>query len=272
MLDILYDRLGITFKIRLMVMTLAVALTFSFMWAYRYWTAPVVPVFPDVENADGTIDYTLVGTEFMDPGRRLVAYNKLVVRLPKHIKVTRPLAEGGSVSSGGVSLSYPKNPNVAIMMQLDWRFLADGKTDLTDDAANPALELDRLLLSIGERPESLVSDMMEAFWKNCKLLESKQDGFVKYVPVNNDGGWCYRVMSEYSRLALLSDGQVLAFVGCPQDTPRPRDLCTTTIFYRSYRFTAWFPARFVAEFPQAYRSLITIVDNSIINQSRTALE
>jgi hypothetical protein len=69
-------------KLRRIIVTVFVAcLTLLAIKGYEYLSTPVIPVFPDIENADGTIDYTLVGVEFLGREMRPIAYNKMVVRL-----------------------------------------------------------------------------------------------------------------------------------------------------------------------------------------------
>jgi hypothetical protein len=264
--------IGPSFKTRLLVGITTIILTALFMWGYKYWTSPVVPVFPDIENADGTVDYTLVGTEFTDPGWRPIAYNKLVMRLPKSLRVKRPLAEGGSVSGEGVILSYAENPNAGINFHISWQFLVDGNTDLSDPMAEPETEQDKLSLSIYERPEKSLGETVEAFFSYCRLLEPSSDGFVQYVPARADGRHCLTSSFDHARYVLLQNGQPLAFVSCPERVQDPKKQCWARIYRRNYIFTGYLPARFGTEFPSAYPSLISIIDKSIVSQSRIVLE
>jgi hypothetical protein len=272
-----YERPGPSFKTRFIVVTTTVVATVLFMLVYRYWTTPVVPVFPDIENADGTIDYTLVGTETdyneaNYPPRRLVAYNKMVVRLPKHLGVTRPLAEGGSVEGEGVKFSYAKNPNAALRVGMSWSFLEAGHTNLVEKAARPSSDFDELSLSMQERPERKWRNLIQSFWKRCELVEPKSDGFVQYLPKAKDGSHCHHVSYYKTEFALMQKGHVLAFVGCPVDIPDARESCIVQIYHRDYAFIGDFPAQHIDGFPQVYPSLIAIIDKSIVSQSRIVLE
>jgi hypothetical protein len=274
-----YERPGISFKTRFIVVTVTVVLTTLFMLGYRYWTTPTVPFFPDVENVDSTINYTLVGSETdyneaKYPRKRLVAYNKLVVRLPKHLGATRPLAEGGSVTGEGAKLSYSKNLNVALRVGISWRFLATGKTNLSDAMAKPSDESDELSLSIKERPERKWRDRIQSFWKWCKLVEQKPDGFVQYVAKSKQNQFCYRVSSQNNKkeYVLMQDNQPLAFVGCARAIEVSKKYCIVHIYHRDYFFVGDFSGQNVDDFPQVFPSLMAIIDKSIVSQSRIVLE
>jgi hypothetical protein len=273
-----YERPGPGFKTRFIVVTATVVATVLFMLVYRYWTTPVVPVFPDIENADGTIDYTLVGTETdyneaNYPPRRLVAYNKMVVRLPKHLGVTRPLAEGGSVEGEGVKFSYAKNPNAALRVGMSWSFLAAGHTNLVEKAARPSSDLDELSLSIKERPERKWRDRIQSFWNWCELVEPKPEGFVQYVPKSKQDQFCYRVSHQENKkeYVLLKENKPLAFVGCAEAIQISKKYCIVHIYHRDYLFVGDFAGQHIDEFLQVFPSLIAIIDKSIVSQSRTVL-
>jgi hypothetical protein len=270
---------GPSFKTRLIVLAIFAVATPVAMLAYGYWATPVVPVFPDVENADGTVDYTLVGTEttYSDrryPRRRLSAYNKMVVRLPKHLGVTRPLAQGGSVSGGGVQLSYAKNPNASVRVGISWRFLVEGKIDLRDMAAKPMGESDNLSLGIWDQPQRDELARIESFWKWCRLVDQKSEGFVEYLPKANGQLHCKMVSPAESKneYVLLENGQPLAFVGCRKEVQDTKSTCELDIYHRDYWFPGNFPAQHIEDFPRAYPSLISIIDKSIISQERVVFE
>jgi hypothetical protein len=240
------------------------------IYGFLSWSKPQVPVFPDISNADGTIDYTLVGAELLGRNLELVGYDKLVIRLPKEIEVRRPEAKGGSGSGAGVSFSYPANPNGAIALKFDLHSLFLTRTRPEDYGVSASLnENDRVSLTLFPRINKGQEDTLQKyFWQNCNPVEQTTIGLVRYVGKPGGKKDCNNYPGYKDFYVLMFLGEPVAFVKCSVEVGNS---CNYQFWYLERNVMGDFPISKISEFPKMFSSLSEFLKNSTLVQDRIKL-
>jgi hypothetical protein len=162
---------------------------------YKYRSDPLVAGISPRENADGTIDYTLIGKDYSKKyGRGMVKIDLLewVLRLPKGSVSGSYGAEDMSVSGGGVGFSHSGRPNLGYYLWLR----------VTDLKPTKSLKFGK-----GFLPED-----SDGFSMLIQAEKSKLDDFA--VSSRHIKNYCKAETSPYPELQSLSQNMEYADMEC----------------------------------------------------------
>jgi hypothetical protein len=235
--------------------------------AYKYhWFSTSLPKIADVENADGTIDYALVGPS----GEKY--YTSWVLRFPKSLHVSRPGAEGMSGTGSGVSFTTRPNSNGTIAFGFKWPSFEDGfyKTK----PSGTMLPADRSIITMlvdnyqaeGLRlyQEAIAVDQ-SCKWQPTefpKLFKMSAGDAIKACLTNGHR------LKEFELLALIEDRKLLSKIQC-KIASEIKD-CHFQTYVRNRSVSGDFAMELLPQFAEIHKQLAAFLERATVEDKTQA--
>jgi hypothetical protein len=224
------------------------------------WFDAGPPLIPDVQNADSTVDYAIVGKD-------LGEFRVLVLRLPKSYKVSRPGAEGIGGTGGGTSFEVAPTSNGSIIFRVKWPGLEDGYAP-TKTAGSAVLD-DRSVISVSINEITSTSSVEyrqssignpKCLWKPSEfseILEFAGETAKGRCPISSI--W----LNEHRVFGFVKDKQMVAELRC-QNTTRNK-ACHYEFFISGRKIYGDFALELLPQFGEIHERLTAFLVSATIS-------
>jgi hypothetical protein len=222
-----------------------------------------LPYVPDKENADGTIDYALVGRLSCVPDCAHESYSTWVLRLPKELKISRPGAGGMSGSGPAVSFTTRPNPNSAIYFDIKWPSFEDGSSLTTKRDSAEYRKV--ILIALDEQREKTLRQDFEKTATNpmCSRISTNVANLFKLIDPTKDKK-CWQGICPLGAHYTLVDGIItVAEVDC-REAEKYRG-CSFLSYFGDHRIHGYFSLELLAEFPAIHGKLVEFLKTATVS-------
>ena len=254
-----WKKLAIVLPLGILVATIKIA--------YRdHWFSAELPKIADVENADGSIDYALVG-----PAEEKY-YTSWVLRFPKSFHVSRPGAEGISGTGGGVSFSTRPNSNGTIAFGFKWPSFEDGyyKTKPSGTMLPADRSIIRILVDNYQAEGLRVYQEAIALDKSCRWQPTEFPKLFK-MSAGDEINACLtngHRLKEYELLALIEDRKLRSKIQC-KIASDVKD-CHFQTYARNRSVSGDFAMELLPQFAEIHKQLAAFLERATVEDKTQA--
>jgi hypothetical protein len=171
------------FAFRVLWTAIGIAIVALAVLYYRHATDPLAAGIPPKENADGTVDYTLIGIGNSKTTPTKQELLEWVIRLPKKYIVNDTSQENGSgIWFDGDRIEYNGRHNEGLQLWLKIKDLSPAESSGSGEGTGAPKNPNNIQLDLNADEEVSSGGAAEGLQKRCQSVGTNADGLEQFTP------------------------------------------------------------------------------------------